>query len=398
VGALGFLVLTGRLLFPRRTGGRFALLDALSVLSAAAVLVGTISGFGAIFNYALFDWIRAYNRISVYIAFFSLFAAAWLLEAAFRTYVHSTPAKVLYHSLLGVVLILGVLDVTSDLDVPPYAPVKQAYMIDELYVRSVEAAVPPGTMVFQLPYLPFPEGAAAQQVQGYDHFRAFLHSRTLRWSFGAMKGREWDLWQEDLAARPLKDAVARLSFAGFGGIHVDRRGYADGGLALEQRLSDLLGSTPVISADCRYAFYDMAGYNEQQRASCTEAEWQEKEDQALHPVLLAYAGGFYDRSSRWCTSKGQMVLFNHGRRPRVVSLEAAFHSVLPDPVELRIEGPLFAETLSITNQSRHFSRVVTVPPGDHRICLECDGPKVIPLYDTRSLVFRVESVKLAEIE
>jgi len=156
VGAIGFLLLTGQLLFLRRTGSRFALLDALSVLSAVAVLVGTISGFGAIFNYLLFDWIRAYNRISIYIAFCSFFAAAWLLEAALRKYVHSTPAKVVYHSLLGVVLILGVLDVTSDLDVPPYAPVKQAFTIDELYVRSVEAAVPPETMVFQFPYLPFP--------------------------------------------------------------------------------------------------------------------------------------------------------------------------------------------------------------------------------------------------
>jgi len=253
-------------------------------------------------------------------------------------------------------------------------------------------------MVFQFPYLPFPEGAPVHHVESYDHFRGFLHSKTLRWSFGAMKGREWDLWQELLAARPVDDAVERLCFAGFGGIHVDRRGYGDNGFALEKRLLALLGSEPVVSADGRYAFYDMASYNEQKRASCTEAEWQEKQDRALHPVLLGYAGGVYDRSARWCSSKGQMVLSNHGRRARVVSLELAFRSILPQPAELRIDGPLFADSLTITNQSGFITRVVTVPPGDHRINVECDGPKVIVPHDPRPLVFRVESAKIAEMD
>lgn len=51
---------------------------------------------------------------------------------------------------------------------------------------------------------------------------------------------------------------------------------------------------------------------------------------------------------------------------------------------------------AITTVSGHFCRVITVPPGDHRLHLECDGPIVIPPNDPRSLVFRVESVKLTE--
>ena len=52
-----------------------------------------------------------------------------------------------------------------------------------------------------------------------------------------------------------------------------------------------------------------------------------------------------------------------------------------------------------TNYPNHpIQLVVTVPPGDHRINLECDGPKVIVPHDPRPLVFRVESAKIAEMD
>ena len=42
------------------------------MLNAAALLLGTVGGGGVLFSVLGSGWIRCYNRISVFIAFFSL--------------------------------------------------------------------------------------------------------------------------------------------------------------------------------------------------------------------------------------------------------------------------------------------------------------------------------------
>ncbi|HEX3184423.1 MAG TPA: hypothetical protein VHQ94_06490, partial [Pyrinomonadaceae bacterium] len=79
VGSLGFLGLLARLFYRRRTDeatDRTAILDDLSVLNIFAVLLATIGGFSSIFGVLVSAGIRSYNRISVFIAFFSLLAVA----------------------------------------------------------------------------------------------------------------------------------------------------------------------------------------------------------------------------------------------------------------------------------------------------------------------------------
>ena len=54
--------------------------------------------------------------------------------------------------------------------------------------------------VFQLPYMPFPDGGVVHRMTDYDLVRGYLHSDGLHWSFGAMSGRPED-WQAELARR-----------------------------------------------------------------------------------------------------------------------------------------------------------------------------------------------------
>ncbi|HEU4434663.1 MAG TPA: hypothetical protein VFR51_14865, partial [Pyrinomonadaceae bacterium] len=90
VGSLGFLALIARLFYRRRADDataavdlgtdRSRMLDDLSVLNIFAVLLATIGGFGSIFGVLVSAGIRSYNRISVFIAFFSLLVVTLALD------------------------------------------------------------------------------------------------------------------------------------------------------------------------------------------------------------------------------------------------------------------------------------------------------------------------------
>ena len=111
-----------------------------------------------------------------------------------------------------------------------------------------------------MPYVPFPEAAPVLNLADYELLRPAFHTRTLRWSYGAMKGREVSRWQADLATRPLPDALERLALAGFSGVYLDRAGFADSGAAREAELSRLLGVQPLVSQSGRQTFFDMRAY------------------------------------------------------------------------------------------------------------------------------------------
>ncbi|MCS6850251.1 MAG: hypothetical protein NZ700_03660 [Gemmataceae bacterium] len=255
VGSLGFLVLLGRVLLRRPTGDRSALLDTLATLVLAAFLLATVGGVGTLVNYWLTPYIRAYNRISVFIAFYSILAVLIVIDGWSRhvAWLGSRPSLTWAVSL--VLVGLAVLDQTSRRCAPSYKRVREEFASDAGLVAEIERQLPRGAKVFQLPYQPFPEAGLLHALGSYDLLRGYLHSRELRWSFGAYRGRAGDQWQRSLKNLPAAELVRRLRAAGFAGIYLDRRGFADGGAQLESDLGRILGTTPLVSANRRQVFY-----------------------------------------------------------------------------------------------------------------------------------------------
>jgi phosphoglycerol transferase len=141
---------------------------------------------------------------------------------------------------------------------PPYQELKADFNSDATFVRKIEATVPSHTMIFQLPYIPFPESPPVNRMVDYDHLRGYLHSKDLCWSYGAMKGSKVDRWQRDTAGKPTEEMLSKLRAAGFGGIYIDRFGYADGGVRLESELARALNATPLVSPNQRLLFFSLA--------------------------------------------------------------------------------------------------------------------------------------------
>jgi hypothetical protein len=401
IGSIGFLGLLAQLLSRKElVSGARGLLHDLSILNIFAVLVGTIGGFGLLIALYIASGIRSYNRISVFISFFSLMAVGIGLE---RIYQRTVRVRSIFYLLIVVALIVGFLDETTPGYVPDYSGTKTEFVSDKEFVNRIEASVPRGAMIFQLPYVPFPEYPRIHKMIDYDHFRGYVHSKNLRWSYGTVKNREGDRAQERVAALPTDQLVQTLAFAGFSGIYVDRNGYDDGGAAKELELSNLLETAPMVSANGRLTFFNLSDYARKLREKYPDSEWQAKQEISFHPLLLDWKGGFSGlesrpgKSWRWCSSEGELHLRNTSERPRLIKLEMAFATGYPELDDFIING-LITDRLKVNNIPSSYSKTVTVPPGESVITFRSDAKRIDAPGDTRFLVFRIEDFKMTDLQ
>jgi phosphoglycerol transferase len=250
VASVGFVCLVGVALAAAAGATRrydFGLYLGLGVLTLASLLFATTGGFST-FLAVLWPQIRAWNRISVFIAFFSLAAVAMLLSRLERRLPVIASAVV-----LAAVVAVGVFDQTTEASAPPYDTVKAAWQEDASFYSALEDRLPDGAMVVNLPYEPFPEPAPGLR-DPYEPAKAYLHTDDLRWSYGAMRGRPED-WAAEHTSKPAPELVAAARAEGFAGILLDREADASRSDALEAELRTAVGAEPERSPDGRFSFF-----------------------------------------------------------------------------------------------------------------------------------------------
>jgi hypothetical protein len=285
VGFVGLLVFTlSRLLRRRRTdkptrgppplGTRAEIAQRLGLLAVVAIIVSAVSGVSLLITAIGVRYIRSYNRISVFIAFFALIAAAFALEWLIRRLPRWHGRAVLAAAVCVAVLAVGVFDQTSPADVPDYRAVDRAWNSDDVFMHRIQRELRPGAAVFEMPYVFFPEAGMIVGTGPYDQVRGWLHADSLRWSWGSVRGREGD-WQGALVRLDVPAALDALTAVGFTGLMIDRAGYEDHGAGIEARYTGTLGRQPRVSPDGRLLFYDLRPWARDLRTRDTKAEIDE---------------------------------------------------------------------------------------------------------------------------
>jgi phosphoglycerol transferase len=284
VGALGFvglLVFTLSRLLRRRGDGenrgppplgtRAEIGKRLGLLTVVAVVVATVSGFSLLISAVGVRYIRSYNRISVFIAFFALVAIAFALDWIVARVPRWHGRAVVAGAVCVAVLALGVVDQTSSADVPDYNALERAWDSDDVFMHGIQRDLGSGAAVFQMPYVFFPEAGAIVGTGPYDQVRGWLHADSLRWSWGSVRGRDGD-WQGALVRLPAPEALDALTAVGFTGLMIDRAGYDDHGAGIEAEYTRTLGREPRVSPDGRLVFYDLRAWARDVRARLSKAE------------------------------------------------------------------------------------------------------------------------------
>ena len=250
IGGMGFLLLIGCLFFKKGQSPHHSLLDALANLNLGALLLATMGGFSSLLSFFFLPGIRAYNRLSIYIAFFSLSAFFLFLQNRVKN-----PKAIWGMSLL--LLLFGLFNQSSPIDAPDikYPETKTEYKIDRAFVQKIESVLPPNSLIFQLPYIYFPEGPR-DKINSYAHFKLPLHTNKFKWSFGAMRNRQTDTWQKETSGLPIPEMIQELKRNGFTGLYVDKFGYQDKGASIMNQLSQIIKTPPLFDHHGR-SFWDI---------------------------------------------------------------------------------------------------------------------------------------------
>jgi phosphoglycerol transferase len=375
----------------------------LSLFSVVAFLLATTGGISTLIALLATTQLRGWNRMSIFLDFLGLAAVAVLLDRLGRRLLQRRRGPVLLAVLLLGVLSVGLFDQTSNAFIPDYPKLKNDYANDGAFVRRIEATLPRGAMVYQLPYVPFPEWPPVVKMIDYDHLRGYLHSKHLRWSYGGVKGRPTSDWQNGINQQPVATLVTAIAAAGFQGLWVDRFGYADGGLSIETELRRVVGAEGFASGNGRMSFYDLRPFAERVRASGCAVGCPELVDVVLHPSRLELGQGFFPAESgsghvwSWTKRRAVMRIVQPGSARRDVTLTLALASGESGPFFARFRLPDGTEqTFTVTNAASPVVLPLHLAPGEHEVVITTNAETNPAAADTRDIKLQVLDSNVSE--
>lgn len=245
------------------------LLDRLALLAIVCMLVGASGGISFLISAVGLREIRAWNRISIVISWLTVVAIAMAVDRGGRWLRRRWAARPRWDrwapATVAVLVIFVAYVDQGGRDAPDYAAIHAKYTSDSAFFATVHDRLGGGAAVFNLPYQPFPEAPPRVELGEFDEAVGYIYQPSLKWSFGAMRGRVPD-YQAELEQQPAQQWMTEIAAIGFTGVVVDRAGYVEADRAtIESQIADLAGA-PVVSADGRYSFYDLRAFATQARS------------------------------------------------------------------------------------------------------------------------------------
>lgn len=255
VGTTGFLGLMAVLIVPlaRPPDEERRRLQAAATLTLAALLLGTVGGFGVLFSLLVSPEIRAYNRIEPFIAYFALLGVGIWIDRWLRN-----RSSWMRAGLWIVLLAIGLADQGSGLAkltqrtpgaVSDFREIKS-------FLHPLEEQLPDQAMIYQLPFRPYPVDTGQERMGGYFHLRSYLTTSRLRWSYPYLNRAQF-IWYKGVERVADEDLPRYLAREGFAAIQVNRDGYADRGQRLEQALTAPGAGAAVLATNDRYLMLDL---------------------------------------------------------------------------------------------------------------------------------------------
>lgn len=237
----------------------------------------------------------------------------------------------------------------------------QAMERDRSFAQWIESSFPGRPMLFMLPVLDFPEGGGVRQMGDYEHFRPYLFTSGVRYSYGTDKGRPREGWQRRVEAMVPAKMVDRLEGYGFSGIVVDRRAYADSGRSL---LAGLAETGRAVAFDEAGGGRAVVRLSPRSPARLPESAPRLGEGWYGRPQ----AEGFWAR-----TSGATWILDNAGSADEAVVLSFELTVARPQKISLA-QGERILATFEPDPYASVAGLRVVLPPGESHLVLTTDRP------------------------
>jgi hypothetical protein len=275
---------------PRPAGATLTTFAGLAVLTFSAYLFATVGGLSTIVSFFTSS-IRGWNRISIVIALLCLAAVglavdAVLTAAARRAWGRRFGRPALAVLAAGGLLAVGYVDQTPANASSSYAAAATAWDRDAAFFGQVERRLAAGNTVLQLPYQPFPESTSATGTLSGDSLIPYLHTSTIRWSAGGIKGRPRADYPLELERRDPVEIANLAAVAGFSGILLDTAAMTDSdAVSLDEGLRGAGVDQPITSSDGRWRFYGLSEL-EQAVEGVDPGLRDELAERTLNPLMI----------------------------------------------------------------------------------------------------------------
>lgn len=376
------------------------LLSRLGVIAAVAMLTATGSGFAYLFSLGGLTSMRTWNRVSVFIAWFALVAAGVLLDRLWsrvRERGWSTPAII---GLTTTLVAATVLDTTTPRRTPNHDFIHAKYLQDRRFFASVERGLGRDAAVAQWPIQRYPEPPDLHRMRAYEHLAGYLHTDTLRWSYGGMAGRAEGDWSASLERFAPSTRAVILAATGFDAIYVDRAGL-EGGVthttSLERGIIPVTGAAIYNGSERRRVLYDLR----EVRSALADGGVEPIEPitlaQLAPPVRLAWGRTFWPQEVRggdrwrWSQRRGHIRLeLDRHAQPQTVQFEAKIMSRAAPKGTIVVRGPQGEIRVPVRAHRGRLSLEIDVPAQGVDLWLSWEGPaQPSTVDDRRALAFRL---------
>ena len=369
-GVIALTVIMLSTLVPARVRPIQPAMGMFGVLAVVSIFFFSIGGLGSAVAQFFTTQIRTWSRLFIFIGLFGLLAVGhWVTVVSNRNRIIGVLTAV-------ALLVIGVLDQTNPAMAPNYQALRDEVAGLTTFSRAIEARVQAGCSVFQLPIATYPE-------HDYAHFRPYLVSTTLRWSFGAFRGTSLADWQLALQQKSTAALVDDVAAAGFCVIEVDRAAAPEGATALEGDLRRLLGAPIAATNDGRLLAWDLAPALTRLTSQIGAEQVRATGDLVLHPLIVYTDGGEYDDDQdtqtfyEWTGPPPEIDLRNFGRTT-IKGVRLTFSLASPDsaPRTFTLQLP-DGRNLGVDVKAGIVSEVHVVlnaAPGRNAVIITSTGP------------------------
>jgi phosphoglycerol transferase len=338
-------------------------------------ILGGVNGLIGVFGFVLFRGANRYSIVILALALLFLVRELTRLTRGWRARTVCLGAAAL--------LLVGLWD-----QIPPSpsrAEIHKAHnqvASDGRITASLEAALPRGAMIFELPVADYPEVGPIEAMLDYEHFRPYLQTRFLRFSYGSDKGRTRERWQSELFRFGTSDAVNTLEKYGFAAVLINRNGYRD---RAESLIADLRssGRSEILARS--------------DDLLCI----------ALHPIADPLLPPEFDQNWygpegstaerwRWSMGDAKLILYNAESRPRNVRLAFSLGCVQSRKIEVYAGAArIYAASLDPAQPATPVEMNLSLQPGKNQFNFRSDRPAQLPGNgDLRKLAFSVKNLTI----
>ncbi len=263
----------------------------------------------------------------------------------------------------------------------------------------LEQSLPAGALIFQLPAVPFPEAGRVGTMPDYEHFRPYLASSSLRYSYGQLRGSPVLRWAQHIERQTAAPMITALEQAGFAALWIDTRAYSDAATGLLAKLR-ATGRREFVSEQQppHVRIFLLNPSSAPQRPDFTDPRFSEPwNDKPSQPALLALEGWYAPERKesdtwRWAARHAALGIWTETAVPEV-SLRFRLGGPAQSVVVLHLGG---RELLRASPGPQIHTLRLSLSAGLNRLDWQLQGATFRPGdHDPRELGFMVENLSVS---